>query len=315
MILEGAWKDSMKSYAEKYIGSAGAASVDVWSYKYGCLLLGFRKMYEATGDVVYKAVIVKLMSPCVEADGSLSVELENEDELGCAVAGNLLYFMYQQTGEEKYRGAIEAIMERVNAQPRLAGGNFCTNRQEVSKLALKGLYLVHPFYLEYENCFNGQKNYYDISGQFKFVRKQMYMADAGLYAAAYEEGAAVEAAFDGESVGLHMMALVDCHDLTSEELYDCRRMVGDYYREAIGGMMEWQRGNEDAKVTLMLAYSILKACRLELLLADKYQKTGEGYLKAAAAALEAAGTKPEPLTCGMLMLAYGEYLLLHAGEI
>ena len=78
----------------------------------------------------------------------------------------------------------------------------------------------------------------------------------------------------------------------SEELYDCKRELGDLYREAIRGVLKWQdkesklfyqlialpeaEGNYlESSGSLMIAYSIMKACRLELLLADKYQQIGE----------------------------------------
>jgi len=301
MALQGVLLDGMKAYAQQ--------SVEGWNLETGCLLLGCRKMYEATGEEVYKDAILRFVDSCVDSEGGLNVDLSQEQDLSFAVAGNLLYFAYDLTGEEKYRKAIEAMMERVSAQPRLAEGGFCYGKGEPSKLCLEGLYLVHPFYLEYENRFNDRKNYYDVSGQFKAARKLLYREEAGLYSLVYTEDAAAADEFQAKAMGLHMMAMVDSYDLTSEELYDCKRTIGDGYREAIKGMMEWHKNNADEKTALMTAYSILKACRLELLLADKYQKTGEALLEAA------AGEKTDVLTQGVLMLAYGEYLLLHAGDI
>lgn len=300
MALQGVLLDSMKAYAQQ--------SVNGWNLATGCLLQGCKKMYEATGEDVYKDAILRFVDSCVDADGGLNVDLSQQD-LSFAAAGNLLYFAYDLTGDEKYRKAIETMMERVNAQPRLAGGSFCYSKDEPAKLCLEGLYMIHPFYLEYENRFNDRKNYYDVSGQFKTARKLLYREEAGLYSRVYAEGAETADEFQAEAMGLHMMAMVDSYDLTSEELYDCMRTIGDGYREAIKGMIEWHKSNKDEKAALMTAYSILKACRLELLLADKYQKTGEALLE------EAAGEKTDVMTQGVLMLAYGEYLLLHAGDI
>ena len=137
----------------------------------------------------------------------------------------------------------------------------------------------------------------------------MYDEVAGLYRSSYDEEIGVAGGFEPEVMGLHLMAMADCFDLTSEELYDCKRAIADWYREAIKGMIPWQKDNQDVKTSLMMAYSMLKACRLELLLADKYQKTGEAILETAV-----AGDVDGPVAYGALMLAYGEYLLLHDGE-
>ena len=97
----------------------------------------------------------------------------------------------------------------------------------------------------------------------------------------------------------------------------------------------------------MVAYSILKACRLELLLADKYQAAGEGILQAVidrhitmhdghfhlGNTCEVAGLGPrherngsveyylsepvvedDPKAQGILMMACGEYMLLNQGK-
>ena len=227
-----------------------------------------------------------------------------------------------------------------------------------------------PFYLEYENRYNGRKNYYDIINQFQMVRKYLYDPETGLYHHAYDEyrerdwadkETGLSPNFWLRSIGWFLMALVDCYEMASEELYDCKRALGDLYREAIKGVLKWQ--DADSKLfyqlialprvegnyletsgSLMVAYSIIKACRLELLLSDKYLRTGEEIFLAVldrqmtfhdgrfhlGGTCEVAGLGPrherngsveyylsekivedDPKAQGVLMMTYGEYLLTH----
>lgn len=370
MNIQAFFKDFIREYKglDIYKEDRNGQAFNQWNYEDGCLLLGCKKMYEATGDTFYRDYVVKFMDPYVREDGGIESYVMGEYNLDFVNAGKLFYFMYDETGEERYRKAAGTLMEQLNHQPRLTTGNFWHKLIYPFQVWLDGLYMAQPFYLEYENRFNGRKNYYDIIGQFKSVRKYLYDEKTGLYHHAYDEykerdwadkETGLSPNFWLRSIGWYLMALVDCYELASEELYDCKRELADLYREAIRGMLRWQDpesrlfyqlpvlmdepGNYlESSGSLMVAYSILKACRLEILLADKYENTGREILKAVldrhitdhdgrlhlgrTCAVAGLGPRHErngsveyylsepvveddPKAQGVLMMAYGEYLL------
>jgi len=375
MGLQGFFKDYINTYKglDIYKEIRDGEYFNEWNYEDGCLLLGCKKMYEATGDEFYRDYVIRFMDPYVNEDGDIKSYILGEYNLDFVNAGKLFYFMYDQTGEERYRKAADKLMEQLKYQPRLTTGNFWHKLIYPFQVWLDGLYMGQPFYMEYENRFNGRKNYYDIINQFKNVRKYLYDDKTGLYYHAYDEYKERDWAdketglshnFWLRSIGWYLMALVDCYDLASEELYDCKRALGDLYQEAIAGVLRWQ--DQDSKLfyqlialpevegnylessgSLMVAYSILKACRLELLLADKYQKIGEEILQAIidrhltdhdgrlhlGNTCEVAGLGPrherngsveyylsepivedDPKAQGVMMMAYGEYMMLNSGK-
>ena len=375
MGLQEFFKDYMKHYKglEIYKESRDGACFNQWNYEDGCLLLGCKKMYEVTGDLYYRDSIMRFIEPYVNENGEIKSYVLGEYNLDFVNAGKLFYFMYDQTGEERYRKAADKLMEQLKYQPRLKIGNFWHKLIYPFQVWLDGLYMGQPFYMEYENRFNGRKNYYDIIGQFQTVRKYLYDEKTGLYYHGYDEykerdwadkETGLSPNFWLRSIGWYLMALVDCYELASEELYDCKRALGDLYREAITGVLRWQdadshlfyqlialadqEGNYlETSGSLMVAYSILKACRLELLLADKYQAAGEGILQAVidrhitmhdghfhlGNTCEVAGLGPrherngsveyylsepvvedDPKAQGILMMACGEYMLLNQGK-
>ncbi len=375
MDVQGFFKDYIRDYKglDIYKEDRGGRAFNQWNYEDGCLLLGCKKMYEVTGDRFYRDYVVRFMEPYVREDGGIESYVMGEYNLDFVNAGKLFYFMYDETGEDRYRKAAGMLMEQLSHQPRLKTGNFWHKLIYPFQVWLDGLYMAQPFYMEYENRFNGRKNYYDIAGQFRSVRKYLYDEKTGLYHHAYDEykerdwadkETGLSPNFWLRSIGWYLMALVDCYELASEELYDVKRELGDLYREAVAGMLKWQDpesklfyqlpvlaevpGNYlETSGSLMVAYSILKACRLELLLADKYQKTGEEILEAILKrhvtdhdgrlhlghTCEVAGLGPrherngsveyylsepvvedDPKAQGVLMMTYGEYLLSGHGE-
>ena len=375
MGLQGFFKDYMNTYKglDIYRETRDGEYFNQWNYEDGCLLLGCRKMYEAAGDEFYRDYVIRFMDPYVEENGDIKSYILGEYNLDFVNAGKLFYFMYDETGEERYRKAADKLIEQLKYQPRLKIGNFWHKLIYPFQVWLDGLYMAQPFYMEYENRFNGRKNYYDIIGQFKNVRKYLYDEKTGLYYHAYDEykerdwadkETGLSPNFWLRSIGWYLMALVDCYELASEELYDCKRTLGDLFQEAIAGVLKWQ--DKDSKLfyqlialpevegnylessgSLMAAYSILKACRLELLLADKYQRTGEEILEAVidrhltghdgglhlgnTCAVAGLGPRHErngsveyylsepvveddPKAQGVMMMAYGEYMMVNAGR-
>lgn len=376
MELQQFFKEYIKNYKglDVYKETVDGSDCYQWNYEDGCLLLGCKKMYEVTGDEFYKDYVVRFVDPYIDQDGNISSYVLAEYNLDFVNSGKLFYFLYDVTGEERYRKAIDKIMTQLTYQPRLRTGNFWHKLIYPFQVWLDGLYMGQPFYLEYENRYNGRRNYYDIINQFKMARKYLYDETTGLYHHAYDEykerdwadkETGLSPNFWLRSIGWYLMALVDCYEMASEELYDCKRELGDLYREAIQGVLGFQdqesklfyqlialpetEGNYlETSGSLMVAYSILKACRLELLLADKYEKTGEEIFMAVlerqmtfhdgryhlGGTCEVAGLGPrherngsveyylsekivedDPKAQGVLMMTYGEFMRNHEEEL
>lgn len=375
MELQQYFQDYIRNYKglSIYKETVDGSEFFQWNYEDGCLLLGCRKMYEVTGDTSYRDYVVRFVDPYVNEDGEIKSFILKEYNLDFVNAGKLFYFLYDVTGEERYRKAAATLMTQLTYQPRLEIGNFWHKLIYPFQVWLDGLYMAQPFYLEYENRFNDRVNYYDIAGQFKTAREVLYDEATGLYHHAYDEykerdwadkETGLSPNFWLRSIGWFLMALVDCYELASEELYDVKRAFGDQFKEAIHGVLRYQ--DEDSKLfyqlialpdepgnyletsgSLMVAYAILKAVRLGILLEDKYRSIGNAILEAVAdqklvwdegtlhltdtCAVAGLGPRHErngsvayylsepivwhdPKAQGVLMMAYGEYLLVNEGK-
>lgn len=131
----------------------------------------------------------------------------------------------EETGEERYRKAIEFHMQRLREHPRCQCGNFWHKQLYPNQIWLDGLYMAQPFYMAYEAKFDGMAHVADITRQFQNVRKYLYNPEKGLNYHAYDE-ARVQFWADKEtgcsknfwlrSTGWYLMALVDCIALCSE---------------------------------------------------------------------------------------------------
>lgn len=303
MDLTAYFKYFMKTYRglDDYLVEIDGQTMHEWNYEDGCLFMGAAKMYKKTGDEEYLNYIEKMVSPYVKEDGTiLSYHIE-EYNLDFINAGNIFYFLYDITGEERYRRACETLMTQLRYQPRLTTGNFWHKLIYPFQVWLDGLYMGQPFYMEYENRWGGKVHYYDILNQFNQVRNILYDEKTSLYYHAYDEykdrkwadkETGLSPNFWLRSIGWFLMALTDCYELADEELYDVKARLGELLRETIHGVLKYQdkesklfyqlialpeqEGNYlETSGSLMIAYSIIKGCRTGALLADKYLEKGK----------------------------------------
>lgn len=271
-----------------------------WNYEDGCVLMGCRQMYEATQDRQYLDFILNYLKAFIDEDGIIHhYELEqfNIDSIN---AGKVLFYIYEITKDERYRKAIEFLMERLRKHPRTNDNNFWHKSIYPNQVWLDGLYMAQPFYMEYETKFHQKENYSDIVSQFCNVRKLMFDEKKQLYYHGYDE-ARIQPWCDKEtgqsknfwlrSMGWYLMALVDTIDSMSIEIYESYRELTSLLKEAVKGILQYQdpetklfyqiidqsqvEGNYlETSGSAMVGYAILKGCQLNLLSKEKYQQIG-----------------------------------------
>lgn len=295
----------INEYFENYIDTYNHRSRPVWNYEDGCVMLGAQYMYEATGDEKYYECIQKFMDRYIEEDGTIRYYVPTDYNLDKVNNGRALYFLYDKTGKEKYKIALDHIMGQLKTHPRTESGSFWHKQIYPYQIWLDGLYMGQPLYLEYEKRFTGGENYNDITNQFLNARKFLFDEEKQLYYHAYDEKRQMIWAdkttgcshnFWLRSIGWYLMALIDCYGLMPEECFEHRKTYERLFKEALAGIMQYQdqktklfyqlvdmpdlEGNYlETSGSAMIAYSIMKACRLGVLNAEKYRKAGEEILQ------------------------------------
>jgi unsaturated rhamnogalacturonyl hydrolase len=157
-----------------------------WNYVDGCMIGAVLEMYDITGKEKYLRFADAFTDHRVMEDGTIdgySVDELNIDNIN---AGKTLFKLWDKTGKEKYRKAIDLIYSQIGHMPRTAEGSFWHKKIYPDQVWLDGLYMCQPFYTEYETRFNGCKNYDDIYRQFELVRQNMLDTRSGLYYHAYD---------------------------------------------------------------------------------------------------------------------------------
>lgn len=278
-----------------------------WNYIDGCMIKAILEMYSITKDSKYLEFADTFIDYRVKEDGSIEgydVEELNIDNVN---AGKTLFELYDLTGKEKYRKAIDLVYSQIEKMPRTKEGNFWHKNIYPNQVWLDGLYMCQPFYMEYEARFNDRKKCEDIYSQFANVTKHMRDSETGLYYHAYDSSremfwcdkvTGLSQNFWLRALGWYSMALLDTMDKDNHKEQAELHQMKEAFQSLIDAMLKYQdpsgmwyqvvnlggmdKNYLETSGSAIFSYAILKGVRLGYLpesYAEYGKKAFEGICK------------------------------------
>ncbi|KAK0235179.1 glycoside hydrolase family 105 protein [Armillaria nabsnona] len=142
------------------------------SYEHGELQWGLRLLYETTGNKSYFNYIVQGASQIVDSKGNIgggySIADYSQDPVR---TGPTFAYLYEQTGQSKWKTAMDTYHKQLMGQPRTAQGQFWHKLRYFNQGWLDGIYMGEIFYTVYTNAFQPTNTtaYADIAKQFDLM--------------------------------------------------------------------------------------------------------------------------------------------------
>ncbi len=262
-----------------------------WNYIDGCMIKAVLELYHIRKDPKYLEFADRFIDYFVQEDGSITSYDPKEYNLDNVNAGKTLFDLYELTGKEKYRKAIDTIYSQLKSQPRTSTGNFWHKQIYPNQIWLDGLYMAQPFYMQYELTYNKGKNCHDSYQQFLNVYRLMRDLRTGLYYHAYDDSrqsfwcdkvTGLSDNFWLRALGWYAMALIDTVEIMPDSMAEEKGELSRFYRELIDSMLPYQdeetgmfyqvvnRGGIspnylETSGSAIFAYAIMKSVRLGLL--------------------------------------------------
>ncbi len=270
-----------------------------WNYIDGCMITAVLSLYDMTHNQRYLDFADSFIGSFVEEDGSIRTYDAKEKNLDNVNAARNLFTLYDLTGKEKYRRAIETVRAQLDIMPRTKEGNFWHKDIYPWQVWLDGLYMAQPFYMQYETRFNKMMGCQDSFRQFVNVERLMRDEKTGLYYHGYDESRSMYWAdpvtgrspnFWLRALGWFLCALVDTASVMDESLYYEYRYLQKMLKDLVEAMIRFQDesgmfwqvvdhpgipGNYlETSGTALFSYAVLKAVRLNYL-PERFAKAGE----------------------------------------
>ncbi len=189
-----------------------------WRYDQGVILKGMDDVWNLTGERKWFTYIQQSMDHYVGEDGSIKGYKKDEYNIDHINNGKVLLMLYQVTGKEKYRKAIQLLRNQLLTHPRTKEGGFWHKNIYPHQMWLDGLYMGQPFMAEYAKIFGEEALFDDIVLQFRLMEKYARDPKTGLLYHGWDESrqqrwankqTGVSPHFWARSLGWFGMALVD----------------------------------------------------------------------------------------------------------
>jgi unsaturated rhamnogalacturonyl hydrolase len=285
-----------------------------WHYEDGVLLKAFEAAYRRWGDPGYLDAVRRWGESAVSPDGNIVSYRRDEYNLDQVNPGKVLFFLLDETGDARYRAALDSLRSQLRSQPRTKAGGFWHKKIYPYQMWLDGLYMQGPFYAEYAGRYGPADDFDDVAAQFELMESRARDGATGLLRHAWDESRAQAWAdpdtgrsphFWSRAMGWYGMALVDALDFMPAGHPGRTSLIAILarYAEAAracqdpGSGMWYQvldqgfrAGNYlETSGSAMFAYALAKAARMAYLPAEPYRLVAEAGRRGIAERMVGAG--------------------------
>lgn len=252
----------------------------------GCFLSGCRALYLLSQSEEERMLLLDAVKTLVEREGRGALPDD-----AALLPGRSYFFLYDETGDERHREAIEASMTRLLHCPRMPDGVFGRGGGDSSPMPWKIRCQAYPFYTEYETRYHGKANYQDIARQLVALQP-----DTGAW---------------DPADAWYLMTLVGVLDCMSIEIYEHYRTLEDAFRATVHAILRggWEEGLSEMD-RYRVGYSVAAACLMGILNSEKYAGIGLSLLDGAERRLNSG----DPEMIGIAMLSAAARLALKSKQ-
>jgi len=191
-----------------------------WDYQWGVVALGLQRLWQASGERSYFDYLKRNIDHFVGSDGAIATYDMADHNIDHINPGKVLFALYHDSGDERYRGAIERLREQMRLQPRATGGGFWHKKIYPHQMWLDGIYMASPFLVEYATTFGDTGEYEDVVRQFTLIHERTRDERTGLLYHGWDSSGTQRwaddrgrsASFWARAIGWYAMACADVLD-------------------------------------------------------------------------------------------------------
>jgi unsaturated rhamnogalacturonyl hydrolase len=197
-----------------------------WHYEPGVALLALKRVWQETREKAYFDYIKRNIDEFVGPEGDIRTYRLEDYNLDQINEGKLLFFLYDETADERYRKAAHLLRGQLLTHPRTRDRGFWHKLIYPHQMWLDGIYMASPFLAEFARRFDEPEALDDVAHQISMIERHTRDPDTGLLFHAWDEsgrqrwadpGTGCSPHFWGRAVGWYAMALADVLDSFPED--------------------------------------------------------------------------------------------------
>lgn len=192
-----------------------------WEYTQGLVLKAIMEVWLVTKEDCYFEYVKSYYDYFVNEDSSIKLYNLEEYNIDRINPGKVLFRLYRETGEEKFKKAIFLLRKQMQTHPHTSEGGFWHKKIYPHQMWLDGLYMASPFLAQFAVTFDEPELLDVVARQFILMEKYARDDSTGLLYHGWDESRLQRWAdpetgrspnFWGRSMGWYAMGLVDALD-------------------------------------------------------------------------------------------------------
>jgi len=277
-----------------------------WNYTAGLELKAFIDVAERYGKDDIFNYAEGWYDRIVNEDGTIQSYKLDKYNIDHICPARTLFAIYDKTGKEKYRKAIDYVKSQLDTHPRTEDGCLWHKAIYPHQVWLDGVYMAEPFYAEYISRYYPEdkkaEGYADVAGEFVKAAQHTFDPETKFYRHAWDESKSMfwcnpeTGQSDhcwGRALGWLMIATVDVLDFLPEDTPGRDEMIANlrHVYEVLPNFADEQTGlmyqvlDEPSRegnylestCNCMFAYAMLKGVRKGYLDASLKDRAIEFY--------------------------------------
>lgn len=217
-----------------------------WHYHQGVFLSGMERCWKATQNEKYYEYLKSYVDSQILPDGSIvDYDITQLDDIQ---PGILLFNLYEKTGDERYKKALDTLVSHLRTWKKNQKGGFWHKYIYPNQMWLDGLYMGGPIAVQYGSTF-GEDSFLDMATlQALLMEKYMKDEKTGLFYHAWDESKEAQWADPetgrskelwGRAIGWYTTAILDILDFLPETHKDKNTLV-EILKDLLFSLIKYQ---------------------------------------------------------------------------
>lgn len=221
-----------------------------WTYEYGFFLNAGYELWLRSKKDEYYNYIKNWTDRFLTPDGRIKEEEYDVTQyrLDDILPGRLCVYLYQTTGDERYKKAADQLRDHLAKQPKTSDGGYWHKQIYPYQMWLDGIYMGDVFSTHYAAVFNEPDLFNEAAHQIKLISQHTLDSVTGLMYHGWDEsknpvwahpvkGTSPE--FWGRAIGWYIMALGECLDYIPENHPD-RPAIVSIFQNLAQSVLKYQ---------------------------------------------------------------------------
>lgn len=270
-------------------------------YHQGVFLSGMEKTYRLCHDTRYMDYVKAWVDSIISDVGDITQF--NAGQLDDLQPGILLFPLYEATGDERYKAALDTVAYYIATHPTCKNGGLWHKAWYRYQMWLDGLYMAGPFAAQYGARFQEPALLEMVVRQAQLMEQVTRDSKTGLWYHAWDENKHVFWAnretgcspeFWGRSMGWVPVALLDEWEFLPESMAEGKAELARIATDLLKALLPWQdeqtglwyqvvdKGDRpdnwlETSCTCLYVAGIMKAVRLGLMETSNLPAAVKGY--------------------------------------